>query len=172
MSKPDEYTRVIGRVEKAHGIKGEVKIAISDEIGGSMFEIESVCIEPHSGPPFVTIFQKVRQIPHKELYICQLEGVSDRTHAESLRGASISVRETELDPLPEGTFYMDDILGLRVITDTGRQLGAIVEIIETGANDVYVTDRDVLIPAIAEVVEVIDLERGIMQIRPIAGMLD
>ncbi len=172
MSKPDEYTHVIGRVKKAHGIKGEVKIALSGDLAGSMLDIDAVCIQPTGGRAFVTTFQNVRQIPHKELYICQLEGVTDRTHAESLRGAPVSVRESELEPLPEGTFYMDDILGLAVVTDTGRELGTIVEIIETGANDVYVTDEDVLIPAIAEVVEMIDFEQGLMQIRPIAGMLE
>ncbi|MFO7945343.1 MAG: ribosome maturation factor RimM [Armatimonadota bacterium] len=172
MSKPDGYTRIVGHVQKAHGIKGEVKIAISADSGGSMLDIDAVCIDPPGGVAFVASLQNVRQIPHKELYICQLEGVTDRTHAESLRGSTVSVRQVEMDPLPEGTFYMDDILGLEVITDTGRSLGKIIEIIETGANDVYVTDQDVLIPAIVEVVEEIDFEQEIMRIRPLEGMLE
>ena len=74
--------------------------------------------------------------------------------------------------MPEGTFYMEDILGLQVVTNGEKELGEIVEILETGANDVYVTDQELLIPAIAEVIEVIDLESGVMRIKPMAGMLD
>lgn len=172
MSKADEYTCVVGHVKEAHGIKGEVKVVCYSDHPGQMMELDTVCIAPEAGEPLVTSLKRVRQIPHKELYICQLEDVTDRTHAEALRGAQVRITAQEPEELPEGTYYMDDILGLQVVTDDGRRLGKIVEILETGANDVYVTDRDLLIPAVAEVIELIDIEAGLMRIKPMAGMFD
>jgi 16S rRNA processing protein RimM len=172
MSKAEEYDRVVGRVKEAHGIKGEVKIVCESDRPGLMMELQSICIAPEAGEPLVTALQRVRQIPHREVYICQLEGVTDRTHAESLKGADVLVIAREPEQLPENTFYMDDILGLHVVTDDGRRLGEVVEILETGANDVYVTDQDVLIPAVGEVVELIDFETGTIRITPMPGMLD
>ena len=68
--------------------------------------------------------------------------------------------------------HFDDVIGLQVLTDEGDALGKIVDVLETGANDVYVVEGDLLVPAIAEVVLEIDLAAGVMVIRPLADMLD
>ncbi len=82
----------------------------------------------------------------------------------------------EADPLPAGEYYYWQILGLRVRTIEGEYLGEVSQILETGANDVYIvrTDdgEDLLIPAIRSVIQKIDLEHGVIEIEVIPGLLD
>jgi 16S rRNA processing protein RimM len=105
----------------------------------------------------------------------KLSGVADRTQAEQLRGQLVQVPVEEAMPLPEGSYYMYQLLGLQVITTEGEMLGPIVNILETGANDVYVVDRqgkELLLPAIADVVQSVDLAKGQMIIKIIDGLID
>jgi 16S rRNA processing protein RimM len=77
--------------------------------------------------------------------------------------------------LPEGTYYHADLIGLKVVTEEGRELGRIVEILETGANDVYVVHgagSEWLLPATKEVVRRVDLAGEMMLIRPPEGMIE
>jgi len=108
---------------------------------------------------------------HRGTWLLRLSDVADRTAAEALREGVLLVKESELPPLPEGEYYIHDLLGLQVSTVAGRQLGPITDVLETGANDVYVTAGG-LIPAIAQVVKKVDLAAGTMLIDPLPGMLD
>ena len=92
-----------------------------------------------------------------------LRGIDSRNAAEELRGALLEVPESDLTPLPEGQYYRFQIIGLEVCTPDGRSLGRVAEILSTGSNDVYVVrggPRELLIPAIEDVVLEVDLEGG------------
>ena len=108
--------------------------------------------------------------------ILRFEGYPDRTAAESLRGEVIEIDESELRPLPAGEYYIDDLVGLTVVTVDGEQVGQLADVLTTGANDVYVVRRDgakdVLIPAIREVVQAVDLDARTMTIDPLPGLID
>ena len=82
----------------------------------------------------------------------------------------LQVAREELPPPPDGAFYEFQIVGLRVVTAAGADLGRVQHILRTGANDVYETER-ALIPAIASVVRAIDLERGEMVVEDLDGLL-
>jgi 16S rRNA processing protein RimM len=101
---------------------------------------------------------------HQGRVLLKLEGCDDRTAAEALRGAFVQVPIEEAIPLDEGEYYEHQIVGLAVWTAKGEALGEVVEILYTGANDVYVVrglDRsEILIPAIAGVILKVDLEAG------------
>jgi 16S rRNA processing protein RimM len=105
----------------------------------------------------------------------RLEGCSDREQAERFRAQDILIPLADADELPEGTYFHWQIIGLRVITESGDDLGEITEIIETGANDVYVVKRDsgqdLLLPAIEEVILDVDQERGRIKVHLLPGML-
>jgi 16S rRNA processing protein RimM len=88
-----------------------------------------------------------------------LEGVTDRDQAGELRGAWVKIRKSMAEPLPEGSYYVHQILGLRAVTENGQELGEITEVIRTRANDVYVTPK-AMIPALKQVVRQVDLEGG------------
>jgi 16S rRNA processing protein RimM len=84
-------------------------------------------------------------------------------------------RRDQLPETDEGEYYWVDLIGLRVVTDDGAELGTLREIIETGSNDVYVVqgrEKEYLIPALADVVSSIDLEAGTMTVTPLDGLLD
>ena len=102
-----------------------------------------------------------------------LEGVESREDAERLRGAWISVPLSAATPLPPGRYYAGEVVGARVVSTDGESLGSVTEIMTTGSNDVYVvTGRgsELLVPAIADVVESYDADQGVLRIRMIPGL--
>ena len=109
--------------------------------------------------------------------VMELERVRAVHTAQELKGAVIEVDASALPPPPEGTFYEYQIIGLKAVTVDGVELGRITEIIETGANDVYVATpaspqkKEVLIPALKEVIAVIDLEEGIIKVDLPEGLI-
>jgi 16S rRNA processing protein RimM len=95
--------------------------------------------------------------------VVKLRGIDTRNDAESWRGSYLEVPDTDVRPLPDDEWYHDQLLGLRVVTDDGRELGTIEEIMERPANDVWVIRGDggeTLIPAIRDAVSTVDLEGG------------
>lgn len=108
--------------------------------------------------------------------VVRFSGIPGREGAETLRGAAIEIEAEALPPPPEGSHYVHDILGLAVVTTAGERIGELVDVLATGANDVYVVQRegepDVLIPATAEVVREVDLDGRRLVIEPLAGLLD
>ncbi|GBD22958.1 Ribosome maturation factor RimM [bacterium HR29] len=108
-------------------------------------------------------------------WLLALEGVSSRDEAEALRGALLEVPDAELRRSSEDAYFVFELLGLRVVTDSGHVLGVIEEVLATGANDVYVVrsgEREILVPAIGEVVQSVDLTAGEVRITPLPGLFD
>lgn len=114
--------------------------------------------------------------PHGRLYLVKLEGRDSAEAVVELRGDYITIAREEAVSLPPGEYYHYQIVGLRVEEEGGRGLGTIREVLATGANDVYVVERrgegDLLIPAIKLVVRDIDLEAGVMVVRPLKEWLE
>ena len=98
-----------------------------------------------------------------------LSGIDSRSAAEELRGTLLEVPESDLTPLPEGQYYRFQVIGLEVRTPEGRSLGRVAEILSTGSNDVYVVrggPRELLVPAIEDVVKEVDIEGGRLVVEP------
>lgn len=119
------------------------------------------------------IVERVRQAG--SAWIVQFQGVQTLEQAERLVDCELLIHRSAAPTLPEGTYYHADLIGLQVVTEEGRELGRIVEILETGANDVYVVhgdDSEWLLPATKEVVKGVDLAREIMLVRLLEGMIE
>lgn len=104
----------------------------------------------------------------------KLTGINSPEAVAELRGQYLQVPESERTSLPADEYYQSDILGLRVETTAGAELGSVVEFLPTGANDVLVVrgaGGEVLIPMIADVVQAVDLPGGRLVIEPIEGLL-
>jgi len=164
----NEYDIQVGRVATAHGLKGLLRVAPSTDIPDRHRTLREVMVKSARAARLHQVLA-VKQIAGG-LWLMRLEGVEDRTQAEALRGAALLVREADSPCLPEGIYYRHQIIGLRVVTTDGREVGEITDIIVTGANDVYVTAA-ALIPAIAQVVKAVDLETGVLLIEPMPGLL-
>ncbi len=108
--------------------------------------------------------------------IVQLDEVRSRTDAETIpRGATLDIREEDVIPLPDGAYYRFQLIGLPVVTETdGESIGTVEDIIETGVNDVLIVRAEgrpeTLIPNTDEVAT-IDLEEGVIRVKPIEGLL-
>ncbi|HXA42525.1 MAG TPA: ribosome maturation factor RimM [Candidatus Solibacter sp.] len=157
--KPPEHVR-IGYVRRAIGLRGEVEVEPLTDNSGRIRAGLSV----HAG----AAVRKVEAVHSSaNLLILKFVGVDNRDDADSLRGRYLEVETIEVEPLPEGSYYHWQLLGLEVFDIDGKLLGTISDIIDNPANDVYVVTGDggqVLIPAIVEVVLKVDLEAGRMTV--------
>lgn len=176
---------VVARVLRAHGVQGELACEIVTEFPERFRQTKRVFLTPPAGPgngepldgatPQPYAVQRARLSPHRghAEVILSVEGIEDRDSAEALRGWIVQVPASEAWKLPRGRFYWHQIVGLRVVTTEGEEIGTVAEILETGANDVYVVKsdgRERLIPAIKQVVKKIAPERGEMVVELLPGL--
>lgn len=119
---------------------------------------------------------RVRRARHdRDGWILLLDRLKTRAEAEALRGELVECKDSDVLREDEDSYFVYELIGLRVVTTGGRDLGTVAEVLQPGANDVYVVrdgSRDLLVPAIAEVVEGIDVRAGLITITPLPGMLD
>ena len=112
---------------------------------------------------------------HKKGFIVAFDGYHDPESVGKLRNQLVFVQSKNLPPLPEGEYYHHELIGLRMMTSQGRELGELVQILQTGANDVFIVQTpsrtEILIPNNDEIVRKIDLEKGVILIDPIPGLL-
>ena len=160
---------VIGRVVAPFGIRGEVKVVVLTDFPERFDAGSRIALKPAAGRRRKKLVEGCRS--HKGQLLVKLRGVDSVADAEQLRDAEIVIDKAELGQLPVDAFYVFDILGLQVVTDDGRDQGQVTEVLTSGANDVYVTSTGLCIPALKHVVANIDLERRVMTIHPVPGLL-
>ena len=160
MAKEEEpWSLVIGRVTAPFSTKGTVRVRPETDFPERFGELERVCLELPTGEEQLFHVQEARPTP-KGILVTFAE-CTDRDQAAALRGAWVKVRPSMAVPIPEGSYWIHQIIGLRAVTVDGEDLGEVTEVVRTGANDVYVTES-AMIPALREVVREIDLGRGRM----------
>ncbi len=160
----------IGKIVKVHGLKGAMKVKSYVESNKILENLKKVRIGLDKGPePFA--IKKTRTA--KNSFLVELAGVETAEAAEKLIGRELLIPPDQLESLPEGEYYWKDLIGLKVRTEAGEFLGEIEIVFATGSNDVYVCrgkEREILLPATAEVVREIDLEKGEMIVRLLEGL--
>ena len=161
----------IGEIVKTRGLRGCLKVLCCVEINNSFTELEFVYIEIYSEQKKCFILRKI-DVSGKILFV-ELEDVSNVESAQALVGCKVFLPEDMLEQLPEGEYYWRDIIGLDVYNEEGKHIGRIESVFPTGSNDVYVCkgeEREILLPAIAEVIRQIDLNRRVMTVRLLEGL--
>lgn len=154
----------IGKLRRTHGITGEIIMDLLTDFPERLKVGKNVFIgESHEE-------LKIRSIRnYKTGALVAFEGFNDCDAASQLRNNNVYVLVSEVPALPDGEFYFHDILGISVENENGEKIGNLVEILETGANDVYVintdTGKEILLPAIDGVILDINLEKKVMQVR-------
>lgn len=162
----------IGQIINTFGHRGEMKVyPLTDDIN-RFYELREVYIEKQ-GVYREFHVSKVRL--HQSLAILSLEEIADMNGAETLKGSYLELPESRLRPLPDGHYYIFQLVGLDVL-DGEHHLGKLTDVLKTGSNDVYVvTDAQghaIYIPALKEVVKKIDLSSGIMEVVLPPGLVD
>jgi 16S rRNA processing protein RimM len=155
----EPWSLVIGRVAAPFGTRGEVRVRAETDFPERFRELGDVCLELADGEERVVRVAGARLTPKGILV--KLVGYDDRDSVEGLRRALLKVKPSMAAALPEGSYWVHEIIGLRAFTEEGRDLGEITEVLRSPANDVYVTES-AMIPAVREVVREIDLEKGRM----------
>lgn len=112
--------------------------------------------------------------PHQQSLLIKFNGIDTPEEAGQLRNQWVYVKSSDAPRLPEGKIYQHELFGFQVVDENGQLLGELVEILETGANDVYVvrdqSDREVLLPAIPSVVLDVDPARRLMRVHLLEGL--
>lgn len=166
----EPYDVLIGIVVGAHGVRGEVRVHPETDFPERFTRLEQVWLAPPHGEARLIRVLGARPHTGKGQVLLRLEGVQDREAVEALRGAGLYLRESELWPLPPGQYWEFQLVGLRVVTEEGRDLGPITAILRTGANDVYETPL-ALIPAVPTVVREVDLPGQRVVVGWVEGLL-
>jgi 16S rRNA processing protein RimM len=155
---------VIGTIVGSFGLRGELKVELHTDYPDRFGRLTTVYAGPRRVPHRVAGTRR-----HQGRVLLRLEGVESLEGAEVLRGKELAVPRSEAVPLPEGHYYLDDLLGVEVSTVSGQQVGTISDVLRTGSNDVYVVQaegRSVLIPGIKDAIRELDLEGRRVVIEP------
>jgi 16S rRNA processing protein RimM len=169
---PPRYL-LLGKAVKVWGLDGQVKVRAYADSPGLAASVGAILLRGAEGNLAEYRIESVRC--DGTVWVLKLRGVDTPEEAKRLVGHDILIMRSAAPPPPEGSYYHADLVGLRVVSDEGRELGRVVEIWETGANDVYVVrgeQEEWLLPATREVVRGIDLAAEIMLVRPLEGMIE
>jgi len=163
----------MGQVSGAQGLKGAVKVRADAEAATSDPEVFEAVGQVWIGGRSFEVLQAGR---HKNQVLLWLEGVDTRSRAEELVGRQVLGDRRRFPKLPTGEYYWFQVLGLPVVNEAdGALLGRLDHIIWTPGHDVYAVrqgEREVLLPAVEEVIVEIDLEAGVIKVSPPPGLLE
>ena len=168
-SKPEFLA--VGKLRRPHGVRGEILMSVWTDF----HEYLQPGVKVYVGEKHLHLtIRSVRW--HNRNMLIAFEGCTDRDQAGEFRNQLVMTRADDLPSLPTGEFYTHQLIGMRVITnDENTFLGKLVEIIATGANDVYVVQPeegpDILLPDIDSVILDIDLKGGEIRVHLIPGLL-
>ena len=165
----------VGHIIGVHGLRGEVKVELYTDFPQRFAPGVVVLVGEELAEETI---EQVRE--HKTHLLVKFAGIDGRSAAEGMRNLWLFVDEADAAQLEEGAYWIHDIIGLDVFTEQGELVGRITDVLETGSNDVYVVaaagdfnrGRDVLLPALDDVVLIVDLERGRMIVHLPDGLLD
>jgi len=156
---------MVGQLRKPHGVHGEILMETLTKFPERLSKGKVIYI----GDDYKTFEIQTRRAVDKGLLL-SFEGFEDCDQVAVLTNKIVFVRTDSLPPLPEGEYYHHQLIGLAVFDEAETKLGQIIEIIETGANDVYVVrsedGREILLPVLPDVILMVDLTTGSMHVRP------
>ncbi len=162
----------VGLLRRPHGVRGEIMLEIQTDFPERLKPGETFYIGSERMPLAIATRRQ-----HNKGLLLSFEGINDRDEIGRYRNKSLYVNLADWPPLPEGEYYDYQLIGLDVVVEeTGEVLGRLMEIIETGANDVYLvkseSGREVLLPAIPDVVLNIDLAQCQMSVYLLPGLIE
>lgn len=180
-SETDGYSVLAAEVAGAHGVSGSLRLRLvgasshdpaSDAAARSLKVGRTVrLLRAGDGFHQDLTLKGLRRQP-KGVWIGQFKELTDRTGAEAFIGCSVLIRESERAPLPDGEYYVDQLLGMDVLTDADRPLGKLSDVLVTPAHDVYVTDGGAMIPVAGDFIVGISLDDRKIVVRDVPGLVD
>jgi len=171
MTEDIQQYLVVGEILKPWGFRGEVKIKVITDYPNRLIKHKTVYIGEKARP-----LQVESAHLHSGYVLMKFAGFDSDTSVAKLRGEIVKIAAEEAAPLKKNQFYHHQIIGLAVVTKNGEPVGTLAEILETGANDVYLVrtpeGKEVLLPAIKSVIKKIDLPAKTITVDLIPGLVD
>mgnify|MGYP005766642765 CR=1 FL=1 len=168
----NDYLQV-GVITSTHGIKGEVKVFPTTDDPQRFLDLKNVWLDTGSGMRQLTVSQ-VKFF--KQFVILKFAEFGDINEIEPYRKRGLYVDREHAVPLEEDEYFIADLIGMKVESDQGEALGELVDVIETGANDVYVVKtkegKEILIPAIRQCILSVEIEERTMRVHLLKGLVD
>lgn len=164
----------VGIIASTHGLKGEVKVYPTTDDVERYKQLKNVIIENGSTERTLQI-QNVKFF--KKMVIVKFEGFDKIEEIEKYIGTPLYITRDQAVKLEKNEYFIADLIGLTVIEETGKELGTIIDVLVTGANDVYVirqsldTTVQILIPAIKECILDVNIKQGKMRVHLLEGLL-
>ena len=159
---------LIGKIVNAVGLKGEVKVYNYSDSPAVYEETPEIYVDD--------VLMQVRSVRmQKNMVVLGLVGIDDRNAAEKAKGSELFITEADLPELPEGEYYVRDLIGMEAVLEDGEHLGTVTNVIQNTAQDIFEVETDegkqVLVPKVPAFVLDIDLESNRVTLRLIEGML-
>ena len=162
----------VGVITTTHGVRGEVKVFPTTDDAERFLDIEYVLLDTGKELRRLNI-QNVKFF--KNLAILKFEGIDNINDIEMYKGRELWIPREEAQELGEDEYYVADLIGMDVLLENGEKFGVLRDVMETGANDVYIIDSaehgEVLLPAIKECILDVDLEKNVMTIHLMKGLI-
>ncbi len=163
----------VGVISSTHGLKGEVKVFPTTDDVKRFRQLKEVLLDAGDEK---TVLQIEQVKFFKQFVILKFKGIDDIEDVQKYKGKDLLVTRENAVKLKKDEYFIADLIGVGVISDDNSLRGILKDVIQTGANDVYVIDledgRQLLLPAIKECVLMVDLDENIMKIHVLDGLLD
>jgi len=168
----DDFLRV-GVITSTHGIRGEVKVFPTTDDINRFKKLKEVILD--TGKEQINLeIESVKFF--KQLVILKFKGIDNINDIEKYKGKDLLVTRENAIKLKEGEYFIYDLIGSTVITDEGIEIGELIEVIQTGANDVYVVKtkegKEILLPSIKECILNVDIDQKQIRVHIMPGLLD
>lgn len=165
----------VGKLVNTHGLHGEVKVVPSTDFPEVRFAPKSELILQQLDMTNSVPVTVERARLHKNMYIIKFAQFHHIQDVEIYKGWVLKVSEAQLEPLREDEYYHYEIIGCRVVTDAGIELGVVEDVLSPGANDVWVvkpaTGKSILLPVIDDVVLAIDVQQKMITVHLLEGLI-
>ena len=163
----------VGVISSTHGVRGEVQVFPTTDDAARFNDLKTVFLD--TGKELLKL--EISGVKFfKNMVILKFKGYDNINDIECYRGRELWITRDQAVPLGEDENFVADLIGLSVVTDEGETLGVMKDVMFTGANDVYVVEREngkeLLLPAIKDCILDVDLEAGVMKVHVLDGLLD
>ena len=169
-----ENTLRVGVISSTHGVRGEVKVYPTTDDANRFKKLKTVILDKGRGEQMTLTVESVKFF--KNMVILKFKEFNDINEIEKYKGRDLLIHREQAVKLGKDENFIVDLIGLKVVTDEGQDFGIMKDVLQTGANDVYIIEgkngKEYLFPAIKQCILEVDLEKQVMTVHILDGLLD
>ena len=164
----------IGRIGRPYGLRGECKVWPLTDFPWRFRKTKRVIVGEIGQEQQIFLIERVR-LSSADYILLKFAGIGSREEIKKWQGSYLYIKKEEVIPLPEDSYYYFDLIGSKVITEQGEMLGYLDDIWALTSNDIFIVrqgEKEILLPAIKEVIKEVDTEKKVIKIKLIKGLLE